>query len=129
MAIVVKGPKARETGIIKDDGSGFRADSSNKTFLNKTLGPRTEEIIAKQNVTIREIRQTLREAERQYKATEKLYAEKEKAIRETRIRFKQNQRLMRFKVKMVPILKLNLNCRDCSNWETIEKQRKATNPG
>ncbi|KAL9959330.1 hypothetical protein ACROYT_G032644 [Oculina patagonica] len=92
--IVVEGPRGGEKKIVKDDGSGLRADFLNQTFVKKALGPKTIDIIAQENVSIREERQRLREAEKQLQEAQNIASEKEKAIQEAqdlRIRIERTQ--------------------------------------
>ena len=64
MEIVVVGPKGGETFLFKKDG-GFLKQALNKTFVKKALGKGAEEIIAEEQVSIKEQRQRLVEAEKQ----------------------------------------------------------------
>ena len=69
-----------EYKILKDDESGL-TKSFLDAFKNK-LGPKSEEIIAKDHDTIQEQRQRLVEAERQLKEADKIAVEKEKEEQE-----------------------------------------------
>ena len=90
--IVSFGPMGGESEIFKKDGSGLLKNFTNN---NKTsLGPEVESLIAQDNVSIRETRQRLREAESQLLKAEIIDTQKEKAAQEVqdlRIRIERTQ--------------------------------------
>ena len=96
MEIVVIGPKAGETKVMKDDGSGFTQEFLKRTFVKNALGPEAKSLIAQKNKEIREEtkieRRSLIEAEKQQQKAEKLASEREKADQEVQnLRTKREQ--------------------------------------
>jgi len=62
MDVVVLGPKGGETKIALDDGSGFRKDFLNITFVQKILGPSTETTIIQNTAMIKKSQTLLKES-------------------------------------------------------------------
>ena len=78
--IVAFGPKGGQYQILKNDESDFT-----KSFLSAfkdKLGPSAEQIMAEDNHTIQELRQTRDAAEKQLREAEKIAAQRDKELRE-----------------------------------------------
>ena len=65
MDIVAIGPKGGETKMALDDGSCFRIEFLDKTYVQNAIGRTAESFLEKENVKIKESRQKLREAEKE----------------------------------------------------------------
>ena len=86
--LVSKGPKGGETPIFLADGSDFRQDFLNKTYVKKALGTPAETLIKKTSDDIREKQKKLndlRQNEKRY-LEEKEEKEKEELELQRRIR-------------------------------------------
>ena len=90
-----RGGKYGETRVLKKGGRGLLKAFTNK--FSKALGPSAEELIAKDNQELRELKQSQAEAERQLKEAERLALIKQKATDEIR---KRRERLEQVKARI-----------------------------
>jgi len=92
--IVVLGPRQGETKIVLDDGSGFRKDFLNKTFVKKILEDGAEEIIRKNSASIREKEKEFEELRKQKADAEQRLLEQNELV------MSLNERLNKEKAKI-----------------------------
>ena len=69
--IVSFGPKGGEYAIFKKGSEDLLESFTKKSRIKDDLGPKAEDIIDKDNASVREERQRLREAEKQLKESER----------------------------------------------------------